>query len=208
MSNESEIIKMGAANPILYNHRRKQQRFMEQEMDLDDTAFRQEQALKKEKIGDATAMVITKAEELASAGTPMTKKELANACIAALSQANFEMADDMGKMVARPNETGSSFSLPEYGYYMDLVEMATEGVPIAAKAGQVTTNGVKPMTAERFRNIFEQALKKLRGTVDSNPELKEVLPQYLKESKQKPSLGFSKFKTFENISQYISRHTR
>ena len=89
---------------------------------------------------------------------------------------------------------------------MDLIEMATEGVPIAAKAGQVITNGVKPMTAERFRNIFEQALRKLRGTVSSSPELSEILPQYLKENTSKETLGFNKFDNFSSLSQYISRH--
>lgn len=203
MSNESEIIKAGPASTIQYVDRKRQQRFNEQ--DITDTAFRQEQSIKKEKIGDATAMVIMKAEEQANGGTPMSKKDLANAAVAALSQANFEMADDQGRMVARPNDTGSQFSLPELGYYMDLIQMATEGVPIAATAGRVTTDGVKPMTAERFRRIFEDALKKLRVKVASSPELKEVLPQYLRESKQKPSLGFSKFETFDNIANYLKR---
>lgn len=203
MSNESEILRSGPSNRVQYSHRRRQQRLAEQ--DMNDTAFRQEQALKKEKIGDATAMVIMKAEEQADAGQPMTKKELANACIAALSQANFEMANDDGKMVPRGGE-GSSFSLPEYGYYMDLIEMATEGVPIAAAGGRVTTNGVKPMTAERFRNIFEQALRKLRGTVADNPELKEILPQYLKESPRKETLGFPKLKDFQELYNYFSRY--
>lgn len=206
MSNESEILRAGPAGKIHYNNERKRQRLMEQEVDMNDTAFRQEQALKKEKIGDATAMVIMKAEEQADAGAPLSKKQLADACIAALAQANFEMADDQGKMVPRGG-TGSAFSLPEYGYYMDLVEMATEGVPIAAKAGNVTTNGVKPMTAERFRSIFEQALRKLRGTVADSPELSEVLPQYLKEKAPKKSLGFDKFDNFDTLSQYISRHS-
>jgi len=202
MSNDSEILRSGPQDMAQYNHRRRQQRLSEQ--DMNDTAFRQEQALKKEKIGDATAMVIMKAEEQADAGQPMTKKELANACIAALSQANFEMADDSGKMVPRGGE-GSAFSLPEYGYYMDLIEMATEGVPIAAAGGRVTTNGVKPMTAERFRNIFEQALRKLRGTVADNPELKEILPQYLRESPRKETLGFPKLKNFKQLYDHFSR---
>lgn len=206
MSNESNILRTGPANTIHYNKERQRQRLMEQEADMNDTAFRQDQMLKKEKIGDATAMVIMKAEEQAAAGQPITKKELANACIAALSQANFEMADDQGKMVPRGGE-GSAFSLPEYGYYMDLIEMATEGVPIAATGGRVTTNGVKPMTAERFRNIFEQALRKLRGTVANNPELKEILPQYLRESKSEKKLGFKKFLHFETLSDYISSHS-
>jgi hypothetical protein len=205
MSNESNILRAGPANPTHYNKQRQRHRLMEQEVDMNDTAFRQEQMLKKEKIGDATAMVIMKAEEQADAGQPMTKKELANACIAALSQANFEMADDQGKMVPRGGD-GSAFSLPEYGYYMDLIEMATEGVPIAATGGRVTTNGVKPMTAERFRNIFEQALRKLRGTIADNPELSEVLPQYLKENKTKQTLGFNKFNTLEVLNEYISSH--
>ena len=206
MSYESNIIKTGPDNISTYSRRKRDQRFNEQQVNMDDTAFRQEQAHKKEKIGDATAMVIIKAEELADAGTPMTKKELANAAVAALSQANFEMADDQGKMVSRPNETGSQFSLPELDYYMNLIQMATEGVPIAATARKVTTVGVKPMTAERFRNIFEQALRKLRGTISSNPELSEVLPQYLKES-PKPTLGFPKLKDFHELYNYFSRYT-
>lgn len=206
MTSESNIINSGPDNLKVYEKRRQDQRFNEQQIDMNDTAFRQEQARKKEKIGDATAMVIMKAEEMADAGQPMTKKELANAAVAALSQANFEMADDQGKMVSRPRETGSQFSLPELDYYMNLIQMATEGVPIAATARKVTTDGVKPMTAERFRNIFEGALRKLRGTIASNPELSEVLPQYLKESPKK-TLGFPKLADFNELYSYFSRYS-
>jgi len=203
MSNESEILRAGPANAIHYNNRRQHQRLAEQQPDMDSSSFRQEQALKKEKIGDATALVVMKAEELAKSGTPMSKKQLADACIASLAQANFEMVGDDGRMQPRDGE-GSAFSLPEYGYFMDIVEMATQGVPIAAKAGIVTTDGVKPMTAERFRNIFEGALKKLRHTVSMDPELKATLPQFFKESSQ-PTLGFHKLDKFSNLSDYISR---
>lgn len=205
MSLESEIIKAGQS----VVDRSANKRTVHQEMDT-DSAFRQEQLLKKEKIGDAAAAVVMQAEQRASTGDPLSKKELANLCIDALAQLNFETPDDQGKLVDRDmGSRGSTFSLPEYDYYMALIETATEGVPIKAKGSQVTTDGVKPMSAERFRNIFEGALRKLRARVSDDPEMKEVLPQYLKEKQtgMPTPLSVPKLDNFTSLSQFIERHS-
>ena len=205
MSLESEIIKAGQSKADQSVNKRNVYKEMET-----SSAFRQEQLLKKEKIGDAAAAVVMQAEQRAAAGDPLSKKELANLCIDALAQLNFETPDAQGKLVDRDTGTsGSTFSLPEYDYYMALIETATEGVPIKAKGSQVTTDGVKPMSAERFRNIFEGALRKLRARVSDDEEMKEVLPQYLKEQqKGMPTpLGAPKLDTFTSLSQFIERHS-
>jgi len=92
---------------------------------------------------------------------------------------------------------------------MALIETATEGVPIKAKGSQVTTDGVKPMSAERFRNIFEGALRKLRARVSDDAEMKEVLPQYLKEKQtgMPTPLSVPKLDNFTSLSQFIERHS-
>ena len=208
MSAESNILRAGPSDPQVFARNYKRRQLLEMQS---DTAFRQEQALKKEKIGDAATMVVMQAEQRADAGQPLTKKELANLCIDALSQINFEMPDaKAGKMTDRNiGHQGSNFSLPEIEYYMALIEVATEGIPIAASGGRVNTNGVKPMSAERFRNIFEQALRKLRKRIGDDPEMKEVLPQYLKEQQQgKPvPLSVPRINNFENLHDFLNRHS-
>ena len=211
MSTESDIIKAGPNDPVTFARNYKRRQILE--MDT-DTAFHQEQSLKKEKIGDAATMVVMQAEERSDSGSPLSKKELANLCIDALAQVNFEKPDPVaGKMTDRGG-TGSNFSLPEIEYYMALIEVATEGIPIAASGGRVNTNGVKPMSAERFRNIFEGSLRKLRKRIDGDPELKEVLPQYLKEKRLEEqrrgrpvSLSVPKIANFENLYDFLNRHS-
>ena len=207
MSAESNIIKTGPIDPVTFARNYKRRQLSEMET---DTAFQQEQSLKKEKIGDAATMVGMQAEERADGGSPLSKKELANLCIDALAQVNHEKPDpSAGKMEPRGGTSGSNFSLPEIEYYMALIEVATEGIPIAATGGRVNTNGVKPMSAERFRNIFEGALRKLRKRIDSDPEMKEVLPQYLKEQQQgRPvPLSVPKLANFENLYDFLNRHS-
>ena len=207
MSNEANIIRSGTKQHSPQHIRRRRNQLMEQEMS--DTAFRQEQAIKKKKIGDATAVVADQAEAAADSGAPMTKKQLAQLAVEVLSQMNFEVPSKSGKMIERdPSHQGSQFSLPEYGYYMDLIELATEGIPIESPKGNFTTKGVKPETPERFRNVFEGGLKKARNRISDDPELKEVLPQYVKEQQQgRPvHLGVPKLDNFTTLSQFLDRH--
>ena len=207
MSLESNIIKSGPEDPKLFAKRYRQQAINEQE---GQTVFRSEQLMKKEKIGDAAAIVLGQAEERAEQGSPLTKKELADLCISALAQINFEQPNQSGQMTDRSvDDQGAQFSLPEFDYYMALIETATEGVPIKAKGNQVTTDGVRPMSAERFRNIFEKSLKKLRNVMGSDPELAEVLPNYFREQAQgKPvPLGVPKLATFQSLSEFLDRHS-
>ena len=54
MSNESSIIRAGVSESVPRHIQTRRAAMMEQ--DMSDTAFRQEQAIKKNKIGDATAV--------------------------------------------------------------------------------------------------------------------------------------------------------
>lgn len=208
MSNEASIIRTGTSESVPRHVTNRRKHMMEQ--DMSDTAFRQEQAIKKNKIGDATAVVADQAEAAADAGTPFTKKQLAQTAVEVLSQMNFEVPSQSGKMIERdPSQQGSQFSLPEYGYYMDLIELATEGIPIEYPKGNLTTKGVKPETPERFRNVFEGGLKKARNRISDDPELKEVLPQYVREQKtgMPVPLSVPKLDNFTSLNQFINRHS-
>lgn len=208
MSDEANIIKSGIPGGLPKNVRNRQSRVLEQ--DMSDTAFRQEQAIKKNKIGDATAVVADQAEAAADSGSPLTKKQLAQLAVEVLSQMNFEVPSQSGKMIARdPSQQGSQFSLPEYGYYMDLIELATEGIPIEYPKGNLTTKGVKPETPERFRKLAEGGLMKARKSISADPELKEVLPQYVKEQKtgMPVPLSVPKLDNFTELNKFIDRHS-
>lgn len=203
MSLESDIIKTGPADPKKYAQIYKKKL-------LEDTAFRREQQIKKEKIGDAVAAIADMASERAESGEPMRKIDLGKIASDILAQFNFEQPDESGKMVDRPPEMqGSEFSLPEYGYFIDLIQLATEGIPIAGPGGAVTTNGVKIGTAERFRKLYEDSLKKLRGAISANPELKSVLPAYMKEQKtgMPVTLQVPKLDNFTSLSNYLNKHS-
>ena len=208
MSLESDIYKAGPGDPQLFASRKRKHQILEQEM---TSAFQQEQLLKKEKIGDAATVVLDQAESRANDNDPLGKKELADLCISALSQINFERpGENSGRMKDREiGDQGSTFSLPEYDYYMTLIQTATEGVPIKATGSRVTLDGVKPMSAERFRNIFETALKKLRNVMGGDPELKEVLPNFFKEQQNglPVPLSVPKFKNFFSLSEFLDKHS-
>lgn len=203
MSLESDIIRTGPVDPRSYAKNYKKRL-------TENSAFKREQAIKKEKIGDATAAIVEICIDRAEKGDPIKKIELGRIASDILAQFNFESPDDSGKMVQRsPEMQGSQFSLPEIAYYLDLIEMATEGIPITGPKGIVTTDGVKVGTAERFRKLYEDSLKKLRGTIHSNPELKSILPAHLKE--QKPGMPVSirapRLDNFTDLNKFLNRHS-
>ena len=203
MSSESNIIRTGPQDPAAFARAYKKKI-------NEDTAFKQQQAIKREKIGDAVAAIVDMASDAAENGNPMRKIDLGKIASDVLAQFNFEAPDDSGQMVDRPPEMqGSEFSLPEYGYYIDLIHMATEGIPIAGPGGAITTKGVKIGTAERFRKLYEDSLKKLRGAISSNPELKSVLPSYMKEQKNgmPVTLSVPKLDNFKSLNNYLTKHS-
>lgn len=202
----TRIIKAGPIDPKTYAKRYKQKVLENQ-----DTVFRREQQLKKEKIGDSLAVLVDEAELRAKQGQPMTKKELATRAAEVLAQMNFEQpTGPTGTMTDRPvGDQGSEFSLPEYAYYMDMIKAITEGIPIEHPKGNITTDGVKPETPERFRSLAEQGLKKARHSIAADPEMKEVLPQYVKEQKtgMPVPLSIPKLDNFEDLSHFMNRHS-